>query len=191
MLESTENELLKRARQFDQQALAEIYDRYSPLVYLYARRLLGEDWSAEECMLETFSRFLHALRAGNGPEEHLKAYLYRIAHNWITDQYRRKPPPAVEFDDDLLITDRMGTESQIDERLLQQQVRAALHRLTPDQRQVIVLKYVEGCDNETIAAALQKPVGAVKSLQHRALGTLKRILLKEEEVDYGGLARTV
>jgi len=70
---------------------------------------------------------------------------------------------------------------------LQQQVRAALLRLTPEQRQVIVLKYIEGCDNETIAAALQKPVSAVKSLQHRALGALKRLLLQEKEVDYGGL----
>ena len=187
----SERELLERARQFDRNALTEIYDCYSPQVYLYARRLLGDEGQAEECMLETFSRFLHALQAGNGPQEYLKAYLYRIAHNWITDQYRRQPPPPLELEEDTLVSDRQDTENQIDEQILQQQVRSALYRLTPEQRQVIVLKYIEGCDNQTIAAAINKPVGAVKSLQHRALDSLKRLLSQEGEVDYGGLSRAV
>ncbi len=55
--------------------------------------------------------------------------------------------------------------------------------LTPEQRQVISLKYLEDWTNEEIARSLNKPVGAVKSLQHRALGSLRRLLLKEEEKD--------
>jgi hypothetical protein len=55
----------------------------------------------------------------------------------------------------------------------------AVSQLTPEQRQVIMLKYVEDWDNQAIAAAIGKPVGAVKSLQHRALESLRR-MLKEQ-----------
>src|SRR5512138_184862 len=97
----SEQDLLNGARALDMQALAAIYDRYSPGLYAYAMRLLGDECQAEDCVAETFSRFLKSLRAGQGPEEHLQAYLYRIAHNWITDLYRRQPPPPFELDENL------------------------------------------------------------------------------------------
>jgi RNA polymerase sigma-70 factor (ECF subfamily) len=55
-----------------------------------------------------------------------------------------------------------------------------MHELTSDQQQVIALKFLEGWDNEDIAHALHKPVGAIKSLQHRALTHLQKILLEDE-----------
>jgi RNA polymerase sigma-70 factor (ECF subfamily) len=60
-------------------------------------------------------------------------------------------------------------------------VRAALKMLTPEQREVIVLKYVEGWENEAVAVQLEKPVGSIKALQHRALDALRRILLPARE----------
>ena len=60
-------------------------------------------------------------------------------------------------------------------------IRAAILRLTPDQRQVIYLKFFEHWKNAEIAIALDKPVGAVKSLQHRALGALKRMLVEKDD----------
>jgi len=96
---TSEKKLLKLARRFDQQTLGEIYDQYSPGLYRYAMRLLGNVDLAEECVAETFSRFLHALRGGGGPQDHLQAYLYRVAHNWITDQWRRQPPPPMQLDE--------------------------------------------------------------------------------------------
>jgi RNA polymerase sigma-70 factor (ECF subfamily) len=59
-------------------------------------------------------------------------------------------------------------------------VRSALFHLTPDQRQVILLRYVEGWELEEIARAVQKPVGAVKALQHRAVARLRRLLAPTE-----------
>lgn len=169
-----EVELLTRTRQFDRQALAEVYSRYSDGLYVYAYRLLGDAQSAEDCVSETFSRFLGALEKGQGPQNHMQAYLYRIAHNWITDQYRRQPAILVALDDERY-TNNDTPERQAATNLLQQQVREALQQLTPDQRQVILLKYLEGWDNAEVAAAIQKPVGAVKALQHRAIRALKRI----------------
>ncbi len=174
-------DLLKRAKSFDLQALGEVYDLYSPGLYSYAFRLLGDVHLAEDCVSETFSRFLQALKAGKGPQDYLQAYLYRIAHNWITDQYRRQPPPSLSLEDEQGYQSDSRPEREAVQNLEQEQVRAALSRLTPEQRQVIVLKFVEDWDNGSIGVAIGKPVGAVKSLQHRALDSLRRILNTQEE----------
>jgi RNA polymerase sigma-70 factor, ECF subfamily len=176
----SEQELLEGSRAFDVQVLEAIYDRYSPGLYAYAMRLLGDECLAEDCVSETFSRFLKALRVGRGPEEHLQAYLYRIAHNWITDIYRRQPLPPIELDDNLRAEDESQPDVQTDRRLEQEHVRGALRSLTPDQRQVIILRFLEGWENNEVSAAVQKPISAVKALQHRALETLRRMLRKKE-----------
>lgn len=175
-----EGELLVQARRWDRQALTEIYDLYSPKLYGYAVRLLGDPHTAEDCVADTFNRFLQALKAGKGPEVYLQAYLYRIAHNWITDYYRRQPPPNLDLEDQPLIGPNFP-EQDASDQIEQAQVRAALLRLTPEQRQVVMLKFVEGLNNEVVAATLNKPVGAIKSLQHRALAALRRILDASEE----------
>jgi len=175
---TAEQILLQQAHNFDLESLAEIYDTCSPGVYRYAMRLLGNDDLAEECVSETFQRFLVALKNNGGPADHLQAYLYRIAHNWITDQYRRQPL-ILELSESL--SDESDNPARIAlERINQQQVRAALLRLTSEQRQVIVLRFLEGWDNDETARIMDKPVGAIKALQHRALETLKRMLLPRE-----------
>jgi RNA polymerase sigma-70 factor, ECF subfamily len=182
----TEQQLLKNARVFDLDSLGLIYDQYSPGIYRYALRLLGDDCLAEDCVADTFSRFLKALRAGQGPDSHLQAYLYRIAHNWITDSYRKHPIISVELDESVPIDQALSPESQVDLNLEQINVRLALQSLTPDQRQIICLRFFEGWQNEEIALALQKPVGAVKALQHRGLETLRRLFFSNEKVsEYG------
>lgn len=177
-----EMELLDAARSFDMHALADIYDAYSPALYAYAARMLGSPAEAEECVSETFSRFLQALQKGNGPRHYLRAYLYRMAHNWITDQYRRQPPPPLELDESLMDGNLPKPGQVAEQRDVQNRLRNALKALTPDQRQVLVLKYLEEMENEEVAAALGKPVGAVKALQHRALAALRRLLPEEEFV---------
>ena len=172
----SEQELLTQAGQFDSCALAEIYDIYSPRLYRYSVRLLGDDCAAEDCVSETFSRFLKALQAGKGPRDYLQAYLFRTAHNLVVDHYRRQSPTE-DLDEDLPQAET--TESVAEDNLRQSRVRAALHKLTEDQQQVVALKFLEGWENEEIAHALHKPIGAVKSLQHRALAQLQKILLDE------------
>ena len=173
-----EQELLRQAQSFDMRALAEIYDLYSPKLYRYAMRFLGDASAAEDCVAETFSRFLQALRAGKGPRDYLQAYLFRTAHNIVVDHYRRQPP-VDELDDDL--PDGGNVEEIASRSLNQQRVRAALRQLTEEQQQVVALKFLEGWENEEIARALRKPVGAVKSLQHRAVARLQKILLDEDD----------
>ena len=175
---SEEQDLLQAALRFDSEALAQVYDLYSPELYRYAARFLGDPSLAEDCVADSFSRFLKVLSAGRGPKDHLRAYLYRIVHNLIVDHYRRAP------DIDELKETHPGIdntpEQEADLRMRQTQMRKAIQQLTPDQQQVIAFKYFQDWKNEEIAQALDKPVGAVKSLQHRALASLQRILSKEK-----------
>ena len=175
-MDTKQEELLQRARELDQQALAEIYDSYSTGLYGYALRLLGETNLAEECVAETFSRYLHAIHAGKGPKKQLKAYLYRIAHNWIVDLYRRSPEQCLPLEEGTNLSNAIRVEEQVDRRILAKQLRTALFQLTPDQRQVIMLVFIEGWRKAEVAAALGKPVGAIKSLQYRGINSLRKIL---------------
>lgn len=174
---TSEKQLLKNARAFDQQTLSEIYDQYSPKLYRYAIRLLGDESLAEDCVGETFSRFLNALQQGGGPKEHLQAYLFRIAHNWITDQYRQQAPIPLEQDDPIESNGQLDPQAIADDIFLRDRIRTALREITPEQRQVVILKFIEGWSNVEVAKAVGRPVGAVKSLQHRGLAALRRLLV--------------
>jgi RNA polymerase sigma-70 factor (ECF subfamily) len=173
----TEQELLQLASQLNTKALAEIYDTHSPGVYRYAMRLLNDVSQAEDCVAETFARFLSALQKRHGPRDHLQAYLYRIAHNWIVDSYHGREQ-LVELDENVR-SETALPEEEATKRIRQKQIRKAIRDLTPDQQMVISLKYLDEWSNEEVACALKKPVGAVKSIQHRALKSLQRLLVEK------------
>ena len=180
---SSEERWIKGARKFDAIILAEIYDTLGPELYRYAYRLLGQREPAEDVLAETFLRFLRAVRAGGGPKTHLRAYLYRTMHNLVMDRYRRQEPPWSELIPEQIPAGKsanpaIAVQQQLDER----EARAVLWQLTPDQRQVIVLKFFQELSNAEIAAALKKSEGAVKALQHRGLASL-RSLIEEASID--------
>jgi len=178
-------QLLKRARTLDHNALVKIYDLYSDALFNYAYKHVGDPQVAENLVSETFFRFLGALERGGGPKEHLKAYLYRITHNLITDRFRRQPPPSLELDEDRLPDEKPGPSSVFVSRQDEERVRQALRLITPEQRQVIVLKFLEGWSGQEIAQIMDKSLGAVKALQHRGLAALQRILIDQEVPDSG------
>ncbi len=180
----SDKDFLEKIQCFDEEALVEVYDRYSPGIYRYAARLLADQDLAEECVSETFSRFLLSLKDGQGPQDYLQAYLFRIAHNWITDLYRRKTPQILPLDPEWRADSHVEPELSVAESMERQDVRVALLQLTPDQRMVISLKFYEGWSNHEIAYVLEKPVSAVKALQHRGLNALRRLLDRKEEVVY-------
>ena len=103
-----------------------------------------------------------------------------MAHNWIVDYFRRSPPQSVFLDPELAATAESDPSVLVAARMDQDRLRLALLEVTPDQRQVLVLRYLEGFSIEEAAAAMQKSVGAVKALQHRALAALKRQLQDRE-----------
>jgi RNA polymerase sigma-70 factor (ECF subfamily) len=174
-----EQDLLAGAQAFNMEALSVIYDTFSPVLFTYSQRLLGNASLSEECVAETFSRFLQALKKGRGPTTHLRAYLYRIAHNWVTDYYRRSHPDQPGEEELDLIQGESDDPVDEDSATSNQEVRSALLRLPEQQRQVITLRYLEGWSHEEIAASLGKSVNAIKVIQHRAVRALQRKLVRK------------
>ncbi len=163
------------------QELIDIYEEHSPGIYRYAIRLLGDKTTAEDCVSETFSRYLQAIRKGGGPTENLRAYLYRVAHNWVTDFYRRQPLPEVPLEIDEQIEPGSNPAMMVSEAMERERVRVALLRLPSEQQQIIQLRFLENWSHEEVAQVLGKTADATRSMQYRALGSLRRMLIEEEE----------
>ncbi len=181
MVNDHEQKRLERARSFDRQALTEIYDEYHQPLYRYIYRQVGDVEGARDLTADTFQRFLQAIQKGNGPERQLKAWLYRVAHNNVIDYYRRQQHRRHLPLDEKLVETGDSPITLAERNITAEQVRATLQQLTPDQQQVITLKFLEGMSNNEVAELLNKPVGAVKSLQHRALAALQRQLSLSQE----------
>lgn len=178
---SVNSATLTETRQLSRDDLVEIYDLYNAEIYRYAARLLGDPQVAEDCVAETFSRLLQAVRGGGGPTGNVRAYLFRMAHNWIVDHYRRRSDhqPLGEGED---LADPMGNPThQVSQEWERERVRAAIFRLPPEQQQVIELRFIEDWSHDEVARYLGKTVEATRALQHRALATLRKLLLGQEE----------
>ena len=170
-----EEGLILKLQAFDMSAIESVFDQYNEAIYRYGYRLLGSQDKAEECVAETFSRFLHALKNGKGPKKYVRPYLYRMAHNWITDQYRRAIPEDEGLPEHHASQNDYPEDIVID-NIESQEIRNVLRALPESQRQAVVLKFMEGLENQEIALAMNKPVGAVKALQHRGLQTIRKKL---------------
>jgi RNA polymerase sigma-70 factor (ECF subfamily) len=166
---------MNTAKTLDKQKLVEIYEQYSPELFRYASRLLDDSDLAEECVSETFSRFLQSIRGGTLPEN-VRAYLYRAAHNWIIDRYRHQPLPELALDDELQANPEGNPAHEVTLEMERQQIRAAIMQLPADQRQVIVLRFMQDLSHNEVAAAIGKTIEATRALQHRAVSALRLML---------------
>ena len=170
---------------FDRQALIGIYRQYNAEIFRYAYRMLGDRALAEDCVSETFSRFLHATRRGRKPITDVRPYLYRIAHNWVTDHFRRQPQQLLALEDELHPDTDANPSSMFSRDMERKKLRTALLELPSEQRQVIELRFLEEWRHQEIAEALGKSVEATRALQYRALTTLRRILVEQEKNENG------
>lgn len=182
-MNGNDDDRLQQARKFDRVALADIYDDYHPLIYRYVYRRVGDVQAAEDLTAVVFQRFLEAIQTSSGPEHSLRAWLYRVAHNLVVDHYRRQQHRQhLPLKNTFMMTGD-NPEQMAGKALIAEQLREALGYLTPEQQQVISLKFLEGLSNAEVAALVEKPVGAVKSLQHRGLAALQRLLSPSERED--------
>lgn len=174
-----EADLLRRVRQRDPRALAELYDQYAPAIYAYIYRRVGDGPLAEDLTADVFVRALDALGRGRFATTSIPAWLYRLAHNRVVDHFRqgRRAPlplePWVPAPDDV---PEVAAQNQ-----RRAQVRAALRQLTDDQQHILALRFGEGLRAGAIAAALGKTEDAIRALQHRALAALRRQLKPESD----------
>jgi RNA polymerase sigma-70 factor, ECF subfamily len=169
-----EDQLLERAQRYDAAALREIFDSYYDRIYSYIYRRTGQSSLCEDLAAEVFVRLLEAIKTGRGPRTSLLAWLYRVAHNLVVDHYRQQSKAVMQTLEEWLVSVPDNPTQRVETEMVQEQLRSAVGRLTLDQQQVVVLKFVEDLSNAQVGMILGKPEGAIKSLQHRALAALRR-----------------
>jgi len=161
-------------QKLDSQVIAAVYDRYFPEIYRYVYYRLGAETLAEDIASDVFVRLLEAVKTRRGPKTNLKGWLLSTTSNVIADHLRRayrRPTEALsESMPDLAasLTDEFDRRQQTDS------VRQAYTQLTPEQQNVLALRFGEGYSLEETATVMQKKVNAVKALQFRALAALQR-----------------
>jgi RNA polymerase sigma-70 factor (ECF subfamily) len=160
---------------FDEKRLIKLYEDHSDALYRYAYRFLSNEDLAEECVSEVFTRFLQRIVDGKAPNGNIRAYLYRIAHNWVVDYYRkRKPDENIGSE---ILPDRVSNpESDVSRMQSREKLRNAMLKLPEDQRMVVELHVMEDWTHERVAEYLGKTVEASRALKYRALKNLRSAL---------------
>ena len=181
--ESTEHvrELVARGQQGDREALEELYLIHFDRIYSYLHVSVGNRHDAEDLTTQTFLKMLEKISSFTWQSAPFSAWLFRIAHNLAMDHFRARrrwqpeeevpePPGEEEPSAELTAMQTIGRESML----------KLIDRLSPEQQQVLTLKFVFNLPNAEVAAILDKTEGAIKSLQHRALVSLQKQIQRQE-----------
>lgn len=174
--------ILARARQFDPRSLADIHDELYPIVYRYVRYRLDDEQVCEDITSEVFLRLLKALRQKSGPTENLRGWMLGTASHLVNDYLRGKYRHKIDSLDDREPTSEHTPEEAAEYSWQRREVRHALLRLTPEQQHVLALRFSHDHSLEETAEVMGKSVGAVKTLQFRALAALRRLLEERSKI---------
>ena len=182
--ESTEQvrELVARGQQGDRDALEELYLIHFDRIYSYLHVSVGNRHDAEDLTTQTFLKMLEKIGTFKWQSAPFSAWLFRIAHNLAMDHFRSRrrwqpeeevpePPGEEEPSAELVAMKTIGRESML----------KLIEGLSPEQQQVLTLKFVFNLPNAEVAAILDKTEGAIKSLQHRALVSLQKQIKQQQQ----------
>jgi RNA polymerase sigma-70 factor, ECF subfamily len=182
-----EDRLLAAARRGDQRAIMDIYNSYFPPIYQFIRLRVTESTVAEDLASEVFLKFVDAVRGRNAPRASLRGWLFRVARNVLHDHYGK----TIRFPTTTLeewVPAEMDADPEIEyiRALNVERSRHALRMLSPDQQEVLILRFGQALSLQETADIMGKSVSAVKSLQFRAVETLRHIIGEQRtESKYG------
>lgn len=182
-----EEEWIARSRMGDLEAFSRIYERYEAAVYRHAYRLLENPDLADDIRQETFIRAYQSISRFRG-DARLKTYLFAICGNLCRDHLRHhQRHPASPYglsipEDAVQLTGAMGEAAGNPAAGLERaadaaRVQNALHRLTPPDREMLVLRYVEGLELHEIAEIIGCTPVSIPVRLFRARRRLKDIFL--------------
>jgi len=175
VLNLTDEDALTRAAAGDPEAFGVLYDRYVGRIYNYIYYRTGNQHDAEDLTSRVFTRAMKHIPNYQDRGVPFSAWLYRIAHNlvanWHRDNSRRQ---EITLDDAY----RMGSDGELPESALMrtEEERALLNvisHLPNDRQQLLILKFVEHLSNAEIGEIMGRTEGAIKSLYHRTLLSLR------------------
>ena len=177
-----EDDLLKRANRGDQTAVIEIYDLYFHPVYRFVRNRVDDPQQAEDICSTIFLKLMQALGGPNAPRKSLRGWLFQVTRNELKQQFRTKQRHKItELEEWIPDPAQANPETVIAQLMDRERVQQVFKILAPDQQEVLLLRFAEMLNLEETAQAMQKSVSAVKSLQFRAVQTLRNLLMVSEE----------
>ena len=176
MVELNDDEALAKAGEGDSEAFGVLYERYIGRIYNYIYYRTGNTYDAEDLTARVFFRAMHHIDSYQNRGLPFSAWLYRIAHNlvanWHRDNSRKQEIPL----DEGLAVHYPGEEFPETALVVNEERERLLHfirRLPPERQQLIILKFVEHLSNAEIGQIMGRSEGAVKSLYHRTLLSLR------------------
>lgn len=178
MINIPDAELISKAAQGDDSALAELVQYYLPSVYGFAYRYLKNQADAEDAAQEVFIKVWKNLTKFS-VDKPFTPWLYQITKNTCLDRLKKKS--AVPFSNLETIADNLADSSPLpdalaDQKILADKLAAAANKLAPKYAKVISLYHQQNLNFRQIAELLQEPLNTVKSRYRRALILLKKML---------------
>ena len=172
---------LVAARRREPAAVTRVYTAYAPALFRFFLAAVGDRPTAEDLTGDVFKSAIEGLPRFRGPVEALGGWLFTIAHHDLSDYRRHQARHLVQPLDDLLEEAALAggavdPEEVALDRVEGDRVLAALRQLSPDQREVLLLRIAAGLTAPEVAAIVGKTTGAVKALQHRGVASLARVL---------------
>ena len=174
-------ELVHAAQQGDTTAFARLYDRYVDVVFRYVLFRVGDRELAEDVTSETFLRALRRIGSVSYQGRDVGAWFVTIARNLVLDHVKssrfRLEVATAEVDDSRRV--EFGPEQQVISKVTTAALLECVEQLGDDQRECIVLRFLQGLSVAETAAVMKRNEGAVKALQHRAVRRLAQLLPTE------------
>ncbi|MBV9120762.1 MAG: sigma-70 family RNA polymerase sigma factor [Chloroflexi bacterium] len=173
------SELVDRASKGNGEAFGQLYQIYVDRIYNYIYYKTGHSSDAEDLTEHVFIKAWEAIRRFRFEGKPFAAWLFKVARNVVIDHYRTRKSNTDLSEVISAIAHEGDPEAFAQRRATAQVLMTAIRRLTDEQQQVILLKFIDGMDNSEISAAMGKKEGAIRALQYRALLALQRILVDE------------
>ena len=176
LIELEEEQQLKLAASGNQEAFGWLYEKYVTRIYNYIYYRTGNPSDAEDLTAKVFMRAMRHIRSYRDLGLPFSAWLYRIAHNlvanWHRDNGRKKEIPLEEH----LVSIPLAKhpESEVVQLEEQEKLFRIIRKLPAERQQLIILKFVEELPNSEIGQIMGKSEGAIKSLYHRTLLSLRK-----------------
>ena len=173
-----EMKLLHRARSLDQDALAEVHNKYYDAIYRYVAFRVNDTQTAEDLTSEVFLRLLNALRDTTAPQNTLRGWLFGVASNILKEHYRSKKRDSFTLLHEDIPATASSLDHQVDKILQNEKIQAVMKTLTDDQQNVLALRFGFGMPIQEAAQTMGKSTGSIKMLQARAIEAIsKRVML--------------
>lgn len=164
--------LVARIRSGDEGAMAQLYDRYSAIVYAVALRVLGDTAAAEDVLQDVFLQLWRRPAQFDSSRGQMAAWLSVIARHRAIDQLRKRVPDVDVEDIVVSVTPDLDGDAERSQAM--QKVRGVLAAMPSSQRSALEMAYFEGLTHTEIADRTGEPLGTIKTRIRAGLLLLRK-----------------